>query len=121
MFARLDFPRFLVCCSGDLCDNESEENPSVAICGGSICILTGLKCKKINLDIVLFEGPGSRLGGMMDTDESRLNGVVPAEMHATRARIVCIMHWRYLKYSYYITQFIRIISRKEISLKYKLL
>ena len=42
MFARLDFPRFLVCCSGDLSDNESEEKPSVAICGGSICILTGL-------------------------------------------------------------------------------
>ena len=39
---RLDFPRFLVCCSGDLSDNESEENPSVAICGGSISILTGL-------------------------------------------------------------------------------
>ena len=42
MFARLDFPRFLVCCSGDLSDDESEEKPSVAICGGSICILTGL-------------------------------------------------------------------------------
>ena len=42
MFARLHFPRFLVCCSGDLSDNESEEKPSVAICGGSICILTGL-------------------------------------------------------------------------------
>ena len=42
MFARLDFPRFLVCCSGDLSDNESEEKPSVAICGGSICMLTGL-------------------------------------------------------------------------------
>ena len=42
MFARLDFPRFLVCCSGDLSDDESEEKPSVAICGGSISILTGL-------------------------------------------------------------------------------
>ena len=42
MFARLDFPRFLVCCSRDLSDDESEEKPSVAICGGSICILTGL-------------------------------------------------------------------------------
>ena len=42
MFARLDFPRFLVCCSGDLSDDESEEKPSVAICGGSICTLTGL-------------------------------------------------------------------------------
>ena len=43
MFARLDFSTFLVCCSGDLSDNESEEKPSVAICGGSICILTGLR------------------------------------------------------------------------------
>ena len=42
MFARLDFSTFLVCCSGELSDNESEEKPSVAICGGSICILTGL-------------------------------------------------------------------------------
>ena len=42
MFARLDFSTFLVCCSGDLSDTESEEKPSVAICGGSICILTGL-------------------------------------------------------------------------------
>ena len=42
MFARLDFRRFLVCCSGDISDDESEEKPSVAICGGSICILTGL-------------------------------------------------------------------------------
>ncbi len=31
-----------ICCSGDLSDNESDEKPSVAICGGSICILTGL-------------------------------------------------------------------------------
>ena len=43
MFARLDFSTFLVCCSGDLSDNESEEKPSVAICGGSIGILTGLQ------------------------------------------------------------------------------
>ena len=49
MFARLDFPRFLVCCSGDLSDNESEEKPSVAICGGSICILTGLWGRSVNL------------------------------------------------------------------------
>ena len=42
MFARLDFSTFLICCSGDLSDNESDEKPSVAICGGSICILTGL-------------------------------------------------------------------------------
>ena len=42
MFARLDFPRFLVCCSGDLSDNESEEKHYVAICGGSICMLTVL-------------------------------------------------------------------------------
>ena len=46
MFARLDFPRFLVCCSGDLSDDESEEKPSVAICGGSICILTGLLARQ---------------------------------------------------------------------------
>ena len=43
MFARLDFSTFLICCSGDLSDNESDEKPSVAICGGSICILTGLQ------------------------------------------------------------------------------
>ena len=42
MFARLDFSTFLRCCSGDLSDNESDEKPSVAICGGSTCILTGL-------------------------------------------------------------------------------
>ena len=42
MFARLYFSIFLVCCSGDIFDNESEEKPSVAICGGSISILTGL-------------------------------------------------------------------------------
>ena len=42
MFARLDFSTFLICCSGDLSDNESDEKPSVAICGGSISILTGL-------------------------------------------------------------------------------
>ena len=41
MFAHLDFPG-LLCCSGDLSDNESEEKPCVAICGGSICIFTGL-------------------------------------------------------------------------------
>ena len=43
MFARLDFSTFLVFSSGDLSDDESEEKPSVAICGGSTCILTGLK------------------------------------------------------------------------------
>ena len=42
MFARLDFRRFLVFCSGDISDDESEEKPSVAICGGSIYILTGI-------------------------------------------------------------------------------
>ena len=42
MFARLDFSTFLVCCSGNLSDNESEEKLSVAICGGSMCILTEL-------------------------------------------------------------------------------
>ena len=41
MLARLDFSTFLICCSGDLSDNESDEKPSVAICGWSICILTG--------------------------------------------------------------------------------
>ena len=48
MFARLDFRRFLVCCSGDIYDDESEEKPSVAICGGSICILTGLYIQNID-------------------------------------------------------------------------
>ena len=42
IFAHLDFSTFLICCSGDLSDNESDEKRSVAICGGSICILTGL-------------------------------------------------------------------------------
>ena len=42
MFTRLDFSTFLICCSGDFSDNKSDEKPSVAICGGSICILTGL-------------------------------------------------------------------------------
>ena len=42
MFARLDFSTFLICCSGDFSDNKSDEKLSVAICGGSICILTGL-------------------------------------------------------------------------------
>ena len=41
MFA--DFSTFLICCSGDFSDNKSDEKPSVAICGGSICILTGLQ------------------------------------------------------------------------------
>ena len=35
MFAHLDFRRFLVCCSADISDDESEEKPSVAFCGGS--------------------------------------------------------------------------------------
>ena len=39
MFAHLDFSTFLVCCSGDLSDNESEKKSSVAICGGSICVI----------------------------------------------------------------------------------
>ena len=58
MFARLNFSTFLVCCSEDLSDNESEEKPSVAICGGSICILTGLyrswhrKISKLGLHIM---------------------------------------------------------------------
>ena len=41
-----------ICCSGDLSDNESDEKPSVAICGGSICILTGLMLK---LNTCLFQ------------------------------------------------------------------
>ena len=48
MFARLDFRRFLVCCSGDISDDESEEKPSVAICGGSICILTVLLADRVS-------------------------------------------------------------------------
>ena len=34
MFARLDFSTFLICFSGDLSGNKSEEKASVAICGG---------------------------------------------------------------------------------------
>ena len=34
MFPRLDFPRFLVCYSGQRSGNKSEEKASVAICGG---------------------------------------------------------------------------------------
>ena len=48
IFACLDFSRFVTCCVGDLPDNESEEKPSVAICGGSICILTGLFSRKVS-------------------------------------------------------------------------
>ena len=29
MFARLDFSTFLICCSGDLSDNESDEKVQV--------------------------------------------------------------------------------------------
>ena len=35
MFARLDFSTFLICYSGDLSGNESEEKAYVAICCGS--------------------------------------------------------------------------------------
>ena len=35
MFARLHFSTFLICYSGDLSGNKSEEKASVAICGGS--------------------------------------------------------------------------------------
>ena len=35
MFARLDFSKFLICYSGYLSGNKSEETSSVAICGGS--------------------------------------------------------------------------------------
>ena len=48
MFSLLDFTRFLICCSEDLSDNESEDKHSVAICGGSICILTGCVIAGIN-------------------------------------------------------------------------
>ena len=41
-FAWLDFSRLLICYSGDLSDHKSKEKASVAICGGSFCILTGL-------------------------------------------------------------------------------
>jgi hypothetical protein len=41
-FAWIDFPILLVCHSRDLSGTKTEENPSVAICGGSFCILTGL-------------------------------------------------------------------------------
>ena len=34
MFVRLDFSTFLICFSGDLSGNKSEEKASVAICGG---------------------------------------------------------------------------------------
>ena len=43
-FARLDFSRLLVCYSRDLSDHKTIEKPSVAICGGSFSILTGLLC-----------------------------------------------------------------------------
>jgi hypothetical protein len=52
-FACTDFGRFLVCHSKDLSSNKHEENPSVAICGGSFGILTGLKVesyKKQNIN-----------------------------------------------------------------------
>ena len=39
---KLHFSRPVVCCSGELFDNLSEESHSVAICGGSIGRLTGL-------------------------------------------------------------------------------
>ena len=45
MFACLDFSTFLICYSGDLSGNKSEEKASVAICDGSSIIwhrLTGL-------------------------------------------------------------------------------
>ena len=34
VLARLDFSTFLICLSGDLSGNKSEEKASVAICGG---------------------------------------------------------------------------------------
>ena len=44
-FASLDFSRLLVCYSRDLSDHKIIEKPSVAICGGSFSILTGLITK----------------------------------------------------------------------------
>ena len=41
-FTRLDFSRILVCYSRDLSDHKTIEKPSVAICGESFSILTGL-------------------------------------------------------------------------------
>ena len=61
MFARLDFSTFLVCCSGDLSDNESEEKPSVAICGVSICILTGLLLLILVVEVVCNQNPSMRM------------------------------------------------------------
>ena len=66
MFARLDFSTFLVYCSGYLSDNESEEKPSVAICGGSICILTGL----VGL-LYRKESPGKEVEVVWACDEKR--------------------------------------------------
>ena len=39
MFARLDFSTFLICFSGDLSGDKSEEKASGAICGGLSHIL----------------------------------------------------------------------------------
>ncbi|KAG1687728.1 hypothetical protein GQR58_008303 [Nymphon striatum] len=44
-FAHVDFGRFLIYHSNDLCDNKKSIKASVAICGGSIHVLTGLMPK----------------------------------------------------------------------------
>ena len=49
-FARLDFSRLLVCYSRDLSDHKTIEKPSVAICGGSFSILTGLYWSEIKIN-----------------------------------------------------------------------
>ena len=49
MFARLDFPRFLVCYLGHLSGNKSEEKASVAICGG------------LSQDLAYIDWPNSRV------------------------------------------------------------
>ena len=54
IFARPDFSTFLVFCSGDLSDDESEEKHSVAICGGSTCILTGLYPNAMKVFVILI-------------------------------------------------------------------
>ena len=59
MFARPDFSTFLICCSGDFSDNKSDEKPSVAICGRSICILTGLVCVYVHMCIKCYIGIAS--------------------------------------------------------------
>jgi hypothetical protein len=53
-FAWIDFPILLVCHSRDLSATKTEVKPSVAICGGSFCILTGLQGEVILLYIATW-------------------------------------------------------------------